>query len=280
MNGKKRVFLITGMLLILLLTLVSAKIGVEYYCDVTTNDCKTLEGYMNTLGNVYDLDVEVFFYQFPEEEYDSMTTALALECAEAQGMFDEYKDALIEENSYSRDNLKDVAVDLGIKYSNFSFCLDSREKGFKLQEDIDRGLNVGVEEIPTVFIHGERISGLVSYNEYEAAIKEKLGLNGVIMPEVEPIEIVEEEEPIEIVFEDGCTGCEYDDLCLNSGVREGNMYCGYDDIMRSQKEVGSECYEDHECLSNSCSESTCSNEEKPGFFGRILGFFKKIYMIE
>lgn len=281
MKGKKRVFLITAMLLILLITLVSAMMSVEFYCDVTVSDCQTAHSYMSTLEDMYYLDMEVDFYQFPNEDYDSMTAALALECADIQGMFDEYKDALIDEMSYSRTNLKDVAVELGMGYANFSFCLDSRERGFMLQEDIDRGVSVGVDIIPTMFIQGEKLEGLYEYEDYEAVVKEKLGLDEAAIPEYVEEEVEEEEEEvIEIVIEEtDCTGCLFDDLCLEPGVRKDGMYCEYDSTMQSQREEGSACDNNYECSSNVCEDNICDGEEL-SFFGRIINFFKNLYKIE
>ena len=258
--------------------MVSAKINIEYYCDITTSECKSVDNSMNTLEDVYFIDVDVFFYQYPEEDENSMLTALALECANAQDTFDEYKEVLVGENIYSRENLKEIANELELAESNFSFCLDSRELGFKLNEDIERGENSDVTTIPTVFIHGEKLEGLMSYEEYEAIVMEKIRFNEV--DEEETVE-VSEEEAIELVYtdDDECSGCESDDLCLQFGVRKEGLFCGFNQIMETQKTTEETCDNNYECSSNECINRACTGE-KPGVFGRILNWFKGFYSVE
>ncbi len=277
MKGKKRSILLISLIFIILITMVSAKIGIEYYCDVTKSECKSVDNSMTTLEDVYFIDVDVFFYQYPEEKTNSMLAALALECADAQGAFDEYKEVLVGDTSYLREDLKIIANDLDLAESNFSFCLDSRERAFKLNEDIERGENIGVTTNPTVFIHGEKLEGLMSYEEYEAIVKEKLGFDEVIVEEEE--EIIPEEEIVEVVYtEEECSGCESDDLCLQIGVRKEGLFCGFTQLMETQKATGEVCENNYECSSNECIDSVCTGEE-PGFFGRVLNWFKGFYSV-
>lgn len=107
----------------------------------------------------------------------------------------------------------------------------------------------------------------------------------VAPPTVEPVEPLPPEKP--------CVGCKKESMCLQFGIRlvdESNrpVYCDFDGFFKAQKQLGEDCQNNYECLSNSCSEKCISYEERieaverelkeqRGLIDRMWGFFKRLF---
>jgi protein-disulfide isomerase len=111
---------------------------------------------------------------------ESLWAAEAAECANEQGRFWDYHDKLFEkqggENSgtFSRDNLKSFAAELGLDTQQFNQCLDSDKYQAKVQQEIDEANRLGVRSTPSVFVNGQLIKNGNDFQALQTAIEAAL----------------------------------------------------------------------------------------------------------
>ena len=101
---------------------------------------------------------------------ESFRAAEATECAADQNKFWEYHDTVFEnwkgvnEGHFSDDNLKLFASSLQLDRNAFDACFDSRKYLGKVEADLRRGEQLGVQGTPTLFLNGEMLAP-TSYEE-------------------------------------------------------------------------------------------------------------------
>mgnify|MGYP000334556846 CR=1 FL=1 len=101
---------------------------------------------------------------------ESQWAAEAAECANEQGQFWIYYDKLFEEQggenvgTYSKENLKRFAAELGLDTEQFNQCLDSGRYESKVRQETEEGRNAGVRSTPTLFVNGKLVENGADYN--------------------------------------------------------------------------------------------------------------------
>ena len=108
-------------------------------------------------------EVRFVFRHFPFIGPESFRAAEATECAADQGRFWEYHDIVFEnwkgvEGQFSDDNLKLFAGSAQLDRGAFDACFDSRKYLGKVESDIRRGEQLGVQGTPSLFLNGEMLT--------------------------------------------------------------------------------------------------------------------------
>lgn len=125
--------------------------------------------------------VRFVFRNFAFIGNESRWAAEASECANEQGRFWDYHDRLYEKQggenvgTFSKENLKRFAVDLGLNTAQFNPCLDSGKYTAKVQQELAQGRQEGVRGTPTVFVNGNLIEGGTDYQVLRRTIELALG---------------------------------------------------------------------------------------------------------
>ena len=105
----------------------------------------------------------------------SFPSALAAECADDQGKFWEYHDALFtKQEMLSGQMLVNIAQDLSLNMTTFNECMDSNQYYDEVNADFFDGTVNGVETTPNFFINGEYFAGAQSYSFFEEIIQREL----------------------------------------------------------------------------------------------------------
>ncbi|CAG0982784.1 Disulfide bond formation protein D [Anaerolineales bacterium] len=124
--------------------------------------------------------VRFVFRQFAFLGDESQWAAEASECANEQGRFWDYYDKLyVEQNGenvgvFSKDNLKQFAVDLELDATGFDQCLDSGRYAEKVKQETLEGQQSGVRGTPSVFVNGQYIENGGSFQVVKAAVEAAL----------------------------------------------------------------------------------------------------------
>jgi len=118
---------------------------------------------------------------------NAIPSHIAAECADEQGKFWEYHDALFENqsqwNRLGSDELKNVfkqyADDLELDAASYDACLDSSDIVDEINEDLSDARTLGATGTPTFFIGTEKdgfvkITGAQPYMVFQASIDELL----------------------------------------------------------------------------------------------------------
>jgi protein-disulfide isomerase len=106
----------------------------------------------------------------------------AAECADEQGKFWEYHDAIYDNQTTitqtsqtggvtaAVDALKGLAPGLGLDAAAFNECLDSDKYASEVGKDVEDGTSYGVQGTPAFFINGLLVPGAVPFANFKAAI--------------------------------------------------------------------------------------------------------------
>ena len=109
-------------------------------------------------------------FPIPNHQY-AQKAAEAAQCADEQGKFWAYHDALFDkQSSMSITNMKKWAVDLGLDSEQFNSCLDSGKYTTMVLEEYEEGQSLGVDGTPTFFVNGVKIIGAQPFSAIEEAI--------------------------------------------------------------------------------------------------------------
>lgn len=147
---------------------VPGKINVVEFADFECPFCRRLHPLLKRVMADYSDRVHFVRKQVPLEMHDmARPAARAAICAEAQGKGEALADRLIQ-IELSPAEIRRAAVGIGVDAEAFDRCLASKEPDRRI--DTDRKLleEAGMDGLPTTYIGGTRILGVVS----EAALRD------------------------------------------------------------------------------------------------------------
>jgi len=150
----------------------NASITLVEFSDFECPFCERQYQTLQQLLKEYPQEIRLVYKHFPLGFHQyAQKAAEASECASEQDSFWEYHGKLFEnQSSYSVDNFKKWASDLGLNSSQFNNCLDSGKYAQKVQADAKEGQQAGVNGTPATFINGQLISGALPYATFKEAI--------------------------------------------------------------------------------------------------------------
>lgn len=120
--------------------------------------------------------IQFIFRHFPFIGTESFRAAEATECAADQDKFWEFHDIVFEnwkgvnEGHFSDENLKLFASSLRLDRGAFDSCFDSGKYRGKVEADLRRGEQLGVQGTPTLFLNGKMLTPS-SYEELAQLIE-------------------------------------------------------------------------------------------------------------
>ena len=76
--------------------------------------------------------------------------------------------------SYTADDLKQWASEIGLNKTKFAQCLDSGKYKAEVDRDLADGSAAGVTGTPSFFINGRLIVGAQPYSAFKAIIEDEL----------------------------------------------------------------------------------------------------------
>jgi protein-disulfide isomerase len=134
------------------------------YCKqfTQTEEPSIVETYVKT-GKVYYTFHNWPFLDDNSTTQDSHQSANAVMCAAAQGRFWDYHDMLFTnqaaENSgaFSDKRLVAFAQALGLDMNKFNTCFNQNTYKDQIQQDLNKGTQMGVSGTPTVFVNGKMV---------------------------------------------------------------------------------------------------------------------------
>lgn len=101
--------------------------------------------------------------------------AEASECADEQGKFWDYHDALFEnQDSLGNSLYVNLAEQLGLDVDKFKTCIETNKYEDEVKADLNYGQSIGVSGTPAFFINGMKISGAQPYSVFKQIIDAEL----------------------------------------------------------------------------------------------------------
>lgn len=146
-----------------------ARLTIIEYSSFTCPYCNRSRPTLQKLLENYP--VRLAYKHFDRGGVDSMA-AQAAECSREQGQFWEMHDAIFDWGAGG--DLKQYALDLGLKGQEFNSCLDSGRHAQRVKDDTQEALSYGVDATPTFFINGRKVVGALPYSSFQEIIEEEL----------------------------------------------------------------------------------------------------------
>ncbi|MBI4235382.1 thioredoxin domain-containing protein [Candidatus Peregrinibacteria bacterium] len=161
-----------------------AKIQIVEYSDFQCPACASyfpiLRDVMKEFGNY----VYFSYRNFPirSKHLNADISAYAAEAAARQGKFWEMHDLLFENQTFWSGESGEAAQVLFTQYANQlgldtqKFMADMADKNIqrKVDDDLESGLNSGVQGTPSVFVDGKKLEFNLSLDEFRVLIRQKL----------------------------------------------------------------------------------------------------------
>ncbi len=121
--------------------------------------------------------VKLVYRDFPLDSLHPFAriAAEATECANAQGKFWQYHDALFErQKDIPTLDFTKLAGELGLNADDFKSCIENKTFANEVELDRAKGESLGIEGTPAVYVGNEFIPGAYPYTAFKAAIEKSL----------------------------------------------------------------------------------------------------------
>ena len=117
-------------------------------------------------------EISLEFRAFPITTHaDSVSAAEAAYCADEQGKFWQYYDALFADSNHTPDSLREIARRLNLNLQAYDTCRSSGRAAAKVQLDEQAGRAAGIYGTPTFFLGNVSLVGPSSVDDFEAALR-------------------------------------------------------------------------------------------------------------
>jgi protein-disulfide isomerase len=166
----------------------SARVTVEEYADFQCPYCQ--EFHNTTEGQLVQQYVKTGQVRFVYHHFviidantgghESERSAEASECAGAQGKFWPYHDTLFAHQAregsgaFSDARLLGFAQSVGLDLTAFNECFSSGQTAAAVHADMTKGLALGVQGTPTVFVNGVQVPNPLNYSSFKTMIETAL----------------------------------------------------------------------------------------------------------
>jgi protein-disulfide isomerase len=154
----------------------TAPVTIVEFSDFQCPFCKQVVPTLTQVLSRYGEKVKLVYRDFPLDIHPQAGKAAeAARCAQDQGKFWEYHDALFANSpNLSPQGLKTYAEQLGLDISSFEHCLASGTYAAAVQKSIDEAIRLGVTGTPAFFINGELLSGAQPLESFVRVIEREL----------------------------------------------------------------------------------------------------------
>ncbi len=152
----------------------NAKVTVIVYTDFECPYCTQLHEMLLTLAK--ETDFRLVYRHFPLQFHQhAQRAAEAAECASAQNRFWEYSDALFKSTKKvsSDAGFIQMASNLGLDIKLFTACLTSGHFSSRVAAQRAEGLSRNLMAVPTFFVNGKRINGVIPMDELKSLLLKK-----------------------------------------------------------------------------------------------------------
>ncbi len=153
-----------------------APVTIVEFSDFQCPGCKTYQGLMNQVLQLYPKEVKLVYKEFPLAEIhaNAVNAAKAALAAGRQGKFWEMHDAIYQnQDELGMDKLKEYAQKVGIDVLRWEQDFNSPEVQQQLSREADEGRAAGVDSTPSFFVNGRRITQGTT-EEFKGLIQEAL----------------------------------------------------------------------------------------------------------
>jgi protein-disulfide isomerase len=153
-----------------------APVTIVEFSDYQCPYCRKAEASVEEVLAKHPGEVKLAYRDFPLRQIhpDAQSAAEASRCAEEQGRFWEYHDALFVATKPDPETQLQLVRSLGLDEKKFEACISSGMYKQQIEQDLQDGVEAGVSGTPGFFINGIALSGAQPISAFENIIKSEL----------------------------------------------------------------------------------------------------------
>jgi len=153
---------------------VDPTVTIVEFGDFQCDDCATMSPIFAQIVKDYPKDVRLVWKDFPlpEKHLFAEQAALAARCAQDQGAFWEYHDALFaQQSSFALKPWETIASSLSLKKTAFSDCLAARTHHALIVQGYFVARTFNLDQAPAYYINDTLVVGVKTYEEIKALVE-------------------------------------------------------------------------------------------------------------
>lgn len=156
--------------------LKKAEVVIVEYSDFECPFCERHHPTLLQAMEEYGDKIAWVYRHFPLSFHpEAEPSANASECADEQGKFWEYSDALFaNQDKLAASYYPQLAGELGLNMNKFNECFNAKKYQSVIDNDQASGATAGVTGTPATFINGQMVSGAVPYSTIKQLIDAEL----------------------------------------------------------------------------------------------------------
>lgn len=153
-----------------------APVTIVEFSDFECVYCQAQQPTLKRIKETYGSTVNIIYKHLPLPLHAQASKAAeASECARDQNKFWEYHDLLFDnQENLFEENLLAYAEYLNLDTMVFQQCLQSGEKAVIVNKDLSEAKSLALTGTPTLFINGQRLTGIQSFEQLQAFIDDEL----------------------------------------------------------------------------------------------------------
>ena len=154
-----------------------ARVTIVEFSDFQCPYCQRAIATMDAVLAKYPNDVRLVYRHLPLDSIHphARGAAEAAACADEQGRFWEYHDALFENNrKLAKEDLLRYATETGLDAEKFQACFDERRFKDKVEADFSAARAVGISGTPAFVVNGVLLSGAQPAENFYRVIDQEL----------------------------------------------------------------------------------------------------------
>jgi protein-disulfide isomerase len=153
------------------------RVTIVEFSDFECTHCQTIQNALEDVLRAYPEDVRLVWKDMPNPSVhpQSIPASIAAHCADRQGKFWEYHDAVFARQTFlSDEQYKQIAQELELNMNRFTSCTTNQDTAAIVQKDAEEGRALDIIATPTLFIGKEKIVGEIESEELIKLIQGEL----------------------------------------------------------------------------------------------------------
>ena len=153
----------------------NAKVTVVMFSDFQCPYCRQSFGTVKRILENYGESVKLVYKHLPLDIHsDAFPAARASVCADRQGKFWEYHDALFSSDNLSENNLLNIAKKLALDQTEFKTCLNAESSRLEVVKDLQEAKRLKIDGTPAFYINGIQVNGAIPFEKFSQIVKEEI----------------------------------------------------------------------------------------------------------
>ena len=145
------------------------------FADFQCPYCRESQSVLKQVLKAYPHDVRLVFKHLPLDTHSqAFTAARASFCAEREGRFWEFHDAIFALPNLDAEDLRSAASSLHLDLAKFDACLNSDDSQQAVGKHKQAAARWGIDSTPTFFINGKMFRGALNFVAFKKAIEQEL----------------------------------------------------------------------------------------------------------